>query len=424
MKMYKGESDMIDRDILVNRFMKYVSFDTQSDEDNDTICPSTKGQTVLAQYLADELKRLGLRDVSLDENGYVMATLPANGAEKAPVVGFISHLDTSPDAPGGPVQPHIVTAYDGGDIVLNQEEHIILSPKDFPRLLAYKGQDIMVTDGKTLLGADDKAGMTAIVTAAEYLLHHREIPHGTVRIGFTPDEETGRSALLFDVAKFAADFAYTVDGGELGGLEYENFNAANPVITLYGRSVHTGDAKGKMINAISLASKWQQMLPAGEKPEYTEGRDGFFHVYKISGGVEQCTLHMLVRDHDRDRFEARKQYLRNIARFFNETYGDHTVVIKEHDVYYNMLDVIRDGHMDVVDLAKDAMKAVGITPVVAPIRGGTDGAQLSFRGLPCPNLFTGGANFHGRFEYLPLDSLKKSCETVIEIIKLAAGKEK
>lgn len=419
--MCKGESDMIDRDILVNRFMKYVSFDTQSDEDNDTVCPSTKG---LAQYLADELKRLGLRDVSLDENGYVMATLPANGAEKAPVVGFISHLDTSPDAPGGPVQPHIVTAYDGGDIVLNQEKHIILSPKDFPRLLAYKGQDIMVTDGKTLLGADDKAGMTAIVTAAEYLLHHREIPHGTVRIGFTPDEETGRSAHLFDVAKFAADFAYTVDGGELGGLEYENFNAANPVITLYGRSVHTGDAKGKMINAISLASKWQQMLPAGEKPEYTEGRDGFFHVYKISGGVEQCTLHMLVRDHDRDRFEARKQYLRNMVRFFNETYGDHTVVIKEHDVYYNMLDVIRDGHMDVVDLAKDAMKAVGITPVVAPIRGGTDGAQLSFRGLPCPNLFTGGANFHGRFEYLPLDSLKKSCETVIEIIKLAAGKEK
>lgn len=373
----------------------------------------------MAQYLAEELRRIGLSDVSLDENGYVMATLPANGAEQAPVVGFISHLDTSPDAPGGPVQPHIVTAYDGGDIVLNQEEHIILSPTDFPGLLAYTGQDIMVTDGKTLLGADDKAGMTAIVSAAEYLLQHREIPHGTVRIGFTPDEETGRSALLFDVAKFDADFAYTVDGGELGGLEYENFNAANPVITIYGRSVHTGDAKGKMVNAISLASKWQQMLPAGEKPEYTEGRDGFFHVYKISGGVEQCTIHMLVRDHDRKRFEDRKQYLRNMARFFNETYGDNTVVIKEHDVYYNMLDVIQNGHMDVVDLAKDAMKAVGITPVIAPIRGGTDGAQLSFRGLPCPNLFTGGANFHGRFEYLPLDSLKKSCETVIEIIKLA-----
>lgn len=417
--MYKGESGMIDRDILVNRFMKYVSFDTQSDEDNNTVCPSTKGQTVLAQYLVEELHRIGLSDVSLDENGYVMATLPANGAEQAPVVGFISHLDTSPDAPGGPVQPHIVTAYDGGDIVLNQEEHIILSPTDFPGLLAYTGQDIMVTDGKTLLGADDKAGMTAIVSAAEYLLQHREIPHGTVRIGFTPDEETGRSALLFDVAKFDADFAYTVDGGELGGLEYENFNAANPVITIYGRSVHTGDAKGKMINAISLASKWQQMLPAGEKPEYTEGRDGFFHVYKISGGVEQCTIHMLVRDHDRKRFEDRKQYLRNMARFFNETYGDNTVDIKEHDVYYNMLDVIQNGHMDVVDLAKDAMKAVGITPVIAPIRGGTDGAQLSFRGLPCPNLFTGGANFHGRFEYLPLDSLKKSCETVIEIIKLA-----
>lgn len=410
---------MIDRDILVNRFMKYVSFDTQSDEDNNTVCPSTKRQTVLAQYLAEELRRIGLSDVSLDEHGYVMATLPANGAEQAPVVGFISHLDTSPDAPGGPVKPRIVTDYDGGDIVLNQEEKIILSPQDFPGLLAYTGQDIMVTDGKTLLGADDKAGVTAIVSAAEYLLQHRDIPHGTVRIGFTPDEETGRSALLFDVAKFAADFAYTVDGGELGGLEYENFNAANPVITIYGRSVHTGDAKGKMVNAISLASKWQQMLPAGEKPEYTEGRDGFFHVYKISGGVEQCTIHMLVRDHDRKRFEDRKQYLRNMARFFNETYGDNTVVIKEHDVYYNMLDVIQNGHMDVVNLAKDAMKAVGITPVIAPIRGGTDGAQLSFRGLPCPNLFTGGANFHGRFEYLPLDSLKKSCEMVIEIIKLA-----
>ena len=419
MKMYKGEYGMIDRDILVNRFMKYVSFDTQSDEDNNTVCPSTKRQTVLAQYLAEELRRIGLSDVSLDEHGYVMATLPANGAEQAPVVGFISHLDTSPDAPGGPVKPRIVTDYDGGDIVLNQEEKIILSPQDFPGLLAYTGQDIMVTDGKTLLGADDKAGVTAIVSAAEYLLQHRDIPHGTVRIGFTPDEETGRSALLFDVAKFAADFAYTVDGGELGGLEYENFNAANPVITIYGRSVHTGDAKGKMVNAISLASKWQQMLPAGEKPEYTEGRDGFFHVYKISGGVEQCTIHMLVRDHDRKRFEDRKQYLRNMARFFNETYGDNTVVIKEHDVYYNMLDVIQNGHMDVVNLAKDAMKAVGITPVIAPIRGGTDGAQLSFRGLPCPNLFTGGANFHGRFEYLPLDSLKKSCEMVIEIIKLA-----
>lgn len=417
--MYKGEYGMIDRDILVNRFMKYVSFDTQSDEDNNTVCPSTKRQTVLAQYLAEELRRIGLSDVSLDEHGYVMATLPANGAEQAPVVGFISHLDTSPDAPGGPVKPRIVTDYDGGDIVLNQEEKIILSPQDFPGLLAYTGQDIMVTDGKTLLGADDKAGVTAIVSAAEYLLQHRDIPHGTVRIGFTPDEETGRSALLFDVAKFAADFAYTVDGGELGGLEYENFNAANPVITIYGRSVHTGDAKGKMVNAISLASKWQQMLPAGEKPEYTEGRDGFFHVYKISGGVEQCTIHMLVRDHDRKRFEDRKQYLRNMARFFNETYGDNTVVIKEHDVYYNMLDVIQNGHMDVVNLAKDAMKAVGITPVIAPIRGGTDGAQLSFRGLPCPNLFTGGANFHGRFEYLPLDSLKKSCEMVIEIIKLA-----
>ena len=290
----------------------------------------------------------------------------------------------------------------------------------FPEVLKYKGQDILFTDGTTLLGADDKAGITAIVSAMEYLIQHPDIAHGMIRIGFTPDEETGRSAALFDVKQFAADFAYTVDGGELGGLEYENFNAANPVITFHGRSVHTGDAKGKMVNALSIAAEWQQLLPAGEKPEYTEGHEGFFHVYKMNGDVETCTMHMLVRDHDRDRFEARKQYLRNMARFFNETYGDHTVVIKEHDVYYNMLDVIRDGHMDVVDLAKDAMKAVGITPVVAPIRGGTDGAQLSFRGLPCPNLFTGGANFHGRYEYLPVPSLVKACETVVEIAKRAA----
>ena len=312
-------------------------------------------------------------------------TLPASGAEQAPVVGFISHLDTSPDAPGGPVG-HIMspTATDG-DIVLNQEEKIILSPQDFPGLLAYTGQDIMVTDSKTLLGADDKAGVTAIVSAAEYLLQHRDIPHGTVRIGFTPDEETGRSALLFDVAKFDADFAYTVDGGELGGLEYENFNAANPVITIYGRSVHTGDAKGKMVCSISLASKWQQMPSGREKPEYTEGRDGFFHVYKISGGVEQCTIHMLVRDHDRKRFEDRKQYLRNMARFFNETYGDNTVVIKEHDVYYNMLDVIQNGHMDVVDLAKDAMKAVSITLSLHPYTWQYDPRSPAFfPRLPAP----------------------------------------
>ena len=408
---------MIDRDILVNRFMKYVSFDTQSDEDNDTVCPSTKGQTVLAQYLADELKRLGLSDVSLDENGYVMATLPANGAEKAPVVGFISHLDTSPDAPGGPVQPHIVTAYDGGDIVLNQEEHIILSPKDFPRLLAYKGQDIMVTDGKTLLGADDKAGMTAIVTAAEYLLHHREIPHGTVRIGFTPDEETGRSALLFDVAKFAADFAYTVDGGELGGLEYENFNAAVARITFKGRNVHPGYAKHKMINSLRVAVQYAIMLPRWETPEHTEGYEGFYHLISCEGSVEETTLSYIIRDHDRAKFEQKKKLFADVAAFLNAKYGEGTVTATIKDSYYNMKEKILP-HMELVDNAKLAMEHVGVTPVVTPIRGGTDGARLSFEGLPCPNIFTGGHNFHGRYEYVAYEDMHKAYEVLCELVNI------
>lgn len=356
---------MIDTEHVVQRFLKYVSFDTQSDEDNDAVCPSTPGQLVFAKALAEELKAIGLSDVTLDEHGYIMATLPANGAE-GPVVGFISHVDTSPDASGKDIKPVRVTDYDGKDVVLNEAEGIVFSTKAFPEVLKYKGQDILFTDGTTLLGADDKAGITAIVSAMEYLIQHPDIAHGTIRIGFTPDEETGRSAALFDVKQFAAAFAYTVDGGELGGLEYENFNAANPVITFHGRSVHTGDAKGKMVNALSIAAEWQQLLPAGEKPEYTEGHEGFFHVYKLNGDVETCTMHMLVR------------------------------------------------------LAKEAMAAVGVTPQVAPIRGGTDGAQLSFRGLPCPNLFTGGANFHGRYEYLPIPSLVKACETVIEIAKRAA----
>lgn len=410
---------MMDQEQLVQRFLKYISFDTQSDEDNDAVCPSTPGQLVFARALAQELRDIGLRDVSLDEHGYIMATLPANGVSGA-TVGFISHLDTAPDASGKGIKPKIVRYYDGKDIVLNEKENIVFSTKAFPEVLKYKGQDIIFTDGTTLLGADDKAGVTAIVSAMEYFVNHPEVKHGAVRIGFTPDEETGRSALLFDVKKFAADFAYTVDGDEIGGLEYENFNAANPVITFHGRSVHTGDAKGKMINALSLAAEWQMCLPAGEKPEYTEGREGFFHVYKLDGDVETCTMHMLVRDHDRRHFERRKALLQQMADFFNEKYGDGTVVVTPHDVYYNMLEKIQDGHMDIVDLAKEAMQAAGVTPRISPIRGGTDGAQLSFRGLPCPNLFTGGANFHGRYEYLPIPSLVKACETVIEIAKRAA----
>lgn len=414
----------LDMDVMVKRFKDYISFDTQSDEENDKACPSTPGQMVLSKHLAEELKSIGLTEVELDNHGYVMATLPANGVSGAPVVGFIAHVDTSPDAAGGPIKPLIVKAYDGKDVVLNENGPIVFKTKDFPEVLKYKGQDIMFTDGTTLLGADDKAGVTAIVSAMEYLVKHPEIKHGKIRVGFTPDEETGRSADLFDVEKFGADFAYTIDGGELGGLEYENFNAANPVITFHGRSFHTGDAKGKMINAITLAAEWQQMLPAGEKPEYTEGYEGFFHVYKIAGGVEKCTMNMLVRDHSRQKFEQRKAYLHTMADFFNQKYGEGTVAVTPHDVYFNMLEKIEDGNMYVVELAKQAMEAAGVTPDVQPIRGGTDGARLSFMGLPCPNIFTGGANFHGRFEYLPLNSLKKAGETVLGIATGAASLKK
>ncbi len=404
---------------LVKRFKDYISYNTQSDEDNDKECPSTPGQMVFAKHLAEELKDIGLSDVTLDAHGYIMATLPANDGGAGKTIGFISHLDTAPDAPGGPMHPRIVKDYDGKDIVLNEKENVILSPNEFPELLDYKGQDIMVTDGMTLLGADDKAGLTAIVTAAEYLVKHPDIKHGTIRIGVTPDEETGRSATLFDVEEFGADFAYTVDGGAIGGLEYETFNAANPIITFHGRSVHTGDAKGKMLNALTLAAEWQSLLPAGEKPEYTEGYEGFFHVYKISGGVETCTMHMLVRDHDRAKFEERKAFLNKLAAFFNERYGAGTVEVTPHDVYYNMREKIEDGNMYVVDLAKEAMREAGIEPVISPVRGGTDGSQLSFRGLPCPNLFTGGLNYHGRYEYLPLPSLKAAAETTLHLMVLA-----
>ena len=406
-------------DSLVTRFKDYISYDTQSDEENDKECPSTPGQMVFAKHLYEEFQRIGLSDVTLDAHGYLMATLPANDGGVGKTVGFIAHLDTSPDAAGGPIHPQIVKAYDGGDIVLNENGPIVLSPKEFPELLAYKGQDIMTTDGTTLLGADDKAGLTAIVSAAEYLLSHPEIPHGKIRIGVTPDEETGRSATLFDVEKFGASFAYTVDGGAIGGLEYETFNAANPVITFHGRSVHTGDAKGKMRNALTLAAEWQQLLPPGEKPEYTEGYEGFFHVYKLEGGVETCTMHMLVRDHDRTKFEARKAFLDKLAAFFNERYGAGTVEITPHDVYYNMREKIEDGNLYVVELAKQAMREAGVAPVISPVRGGTDGSQLSFRGLPCPNLFTGGLNYHGRYEYLPLPSLLAAAETTLHLMVLA-----
>lgn len=411
----------IKMETVVKRFRDYISFNTQSDEANDKECPSTPGQMVLAKHLADELRSIGLTEVTVDEHGYVMATLLANNGGDGPVVGFISHLDTSPDASGGPIHEQIIHAYPGGDIVLNKEKGIVFSVADFPGIERYKGQDIMMTDGTTLLGADDKAGVTAIVSAAEYLMAHPEISHGKIRLGFTPDEETGRSADRFDVKVFGADFAYTVDGGELGGLEYENFNAANPTILFHGRSVHTGDAKGKMKNAVSMAAEWQQMLPAGEKPEYTEGHEGFFHVHTVAGSVELVTMEMLVRDHDRAHFERRKALLDDMAAFFNKKYGEGSVEVHHRDVYYNMLEKIENGNLYVVELAREAMEEIGIEPDVQPIRGGTDGARLSFMGLPCPNLFTGGANFHGRFEYLPLPSLKKAAELVLAIMVKAAS---
>ena len=412
----------ISMDVLVKRFKDYVGFDTKSNEDNDQVCPSTPGQMVLAKHLTEELKSLGLVDVKLDNHGYIMATLPANGCENAPVVGFISHMDTSPDASGANIKPQVVERYDGADIVLNKEQEIVLSSKEFPSLLKYTGQPIMTTDGTTLLGADDKAGLTAIVSAAEYLLQHPEIKHGKIRLGFTPDEETGRSADRFDVDAFGADFAYTVDGDELGSLEYENFNAANASITFKGRSVHTGDAKDKMINANVVAMEWQQMLPAGERPEHTEGYEGFYHVHKVSGDVEKVTMTMLIRDHDKKKFALRKEYLQEMAALLNKKYGEGTVVVDCKDMYLNMREKMEEA-MYVVDLAKKAMESVGVKPMVKPIRGGTDGARLSFMGLPCPNLFTGGTNFHGRYEFLPLLSLQKAAETVLAIMT-EAGKMK
>ncbi len=407
---------------VVDRFLQYVKFDTQSDELTQ-MTPSTPGQMIFAQHLEKELEELGLTEISLDENGYLMASLPASpGAENVPVIGFIAHLDTSPDASGRHVNPRIVKAYDGKDIPLNSEKGIILRPEEFPELLDYTGQDLIVTDGNTLLGADDKAGIAEIITAIDYLKKHPEIKHGKIRIAFNPDEEIGMGAHKFDVDRFGAKWAYTMDGGAVGELEYENFNAAVAKVTFHGRNVHPGSAKHKMINSIRIANQFAIMLPRWETPEHTEGYEGFYHLTSIEGTVEKTVLTYIIRDHDRDRFERRKKELEHLTRKINHEFpGVAELEIK--DQYYNMREKI-DPVMHIVEIVEEAMRRAGVTPVVVPIRGGTDGAQLSFKGLPCPNIFAGGLNFHGRYEFVPIPSMEKATATIVEIARLVAEENK
>mgnify|MGYP004658282487 FL=1 len=403
---------------LLDRFLKYVTFDTQSSETTGTT-PSTPGQLVFAEALKKELKAMGLEEISLDEKSYLMATLPANTDEKFPTVGFIAHLDTSPDMSGKDVQPRIV-AYKGGDIVLNEEENIVLSTAMFPELADYEGQDIIVTNGKTLLGADDKAGVAAIISAVQYLQEHPEVKHGKIRLGFTPDEEIGAGADHFDVAKFGCDYAYTIDGGEVGELEYENFNAATAKVSFKGLNVHPGYAKDKMLNASLLAVEFAGWLPAAQRPEHTVGYEGFFHLIGMTGSIEEASLTYIIRDHDRKLFEDRKQLLQSFVDQMNRLHPNSTT-LAVRDQYYNMREVVEPKKY-IVDLAYKAMESVGVVPEVKPIRGGTDGARLSFMGLPCPNIFAGGLNFHGRYEFLPVPSLEKSMQTIIKIAELSAQK--
>ena len=403
---------------LIDRFLKYVSFETTSDEESG-VTPSTPGQMVLAKYLKEELENLGLQEVFLDENGYLYATLPANTSKQVPVVGFIAHMDTAPDMSGKNVTPRIVQNYDGGDIVLNAAENIVLSPAQFPELKNHVGEDLIVTDGNTLLGADDKAGIAEIISGVEYLMQHPEIEHGKIRIAFNPDEEIGLGAHKFDVERFGCDFAYTFDGGEVGELEFENFNAAAAKLTFTGRNVHPGTAKNKMINSIRVANHFISMLPSHETPEHTEGYEGFYHIIGFSGNVEQTVVNYIIRDHSRERFESRKREFQHLTNKINAEYGEGTLKLELRDQYYNMREKI-EPVMYVIDIAKEAMLAAGVEPVVKAIRGGTDGAQLSFKGLPCPNIFAGGMNMHGRFEYVHITSMEKAMKVVVKIAELTA----
>jgi len=400
---------------ITQRFLKYVSFHTTSDE-NSGLTPSTPGQMVFSKYLAEELAAIGMKETSLDNNGYLMATLPANCDKDVPTIGFIAHVDTSPEMSGENIQARIVENYDGKDILLNKKEQIVLETSVFPEILQYKGQDIIVTDGTTLLGADDKAGIAEIVTAMEYLIAHPEIKHGKVRIAFTPDEEIGQGAHHFDVKKFGAEWAYTMDGGQVGELEYENFNAASAKVTFNGLNVHPGYAKGKMINSILIANKYIAMLPADETPAETEGYEGFYHLLAIEGGIEKTSSTYIIRDHDHEQFLFRKKHMQELVEKINTIYGPNAATIELKDQYYNMREKV-EPIMHIVDRAAEAMKEVGVTPIIKPIRGGTDGSQLSFKGLPCPNIFAGGHNFHGRFEYLPIQSMEKATQVIIHIIK-------
>jgi len=411
---------MLDKQHIINRFISYVTIDTQSDPNSETT-PSTSKQWDLANALVKELKAIGMQDVTIDENAYIMATLPSNVGHKVPTIGFISHFDTSPDFTGTNVKPKIVENYDGKDIILNEKDDIVLSPDYFEDLLLYKGQTLITTDGTTLLGADDKAGITEIVSAMEYLLNYPELKHGTIRVGFTPDEEIGRGAHKFDVHKFGADWAYTMDGSQVGELEFENFNAASAKVKVQGKIVHPGYAKGKMINSMYIASGFIDNLPRLETPEHTEGYQGFFHLHQIDGKVDETVLHYIIRDHDMDHFNARKEVMQKLANDINSEYAREVISIEIKDQYFNMKEKV-EPVMHIVDIAEEAMKELHIKPIIKPIRGGTDGSQLSYKGLPCPNIFAGGHNFHGRYEYVPVESIIKATEVICKIAELTAEK--
>lgn len=405
---------------LIERFIRYVQINTQSDENSQT-CPSTPGQLTFARMLVEELKEIGLQDVSLDENGYVMATLPSNIDSEIPVIGFLAHMDTSPDYTAEGVKPQLIV-HKGGNIVLNQDKNIILSAAEFPDINKYSGQALITTDGTTLLGADDKSGIAEIITAMEYLIKHPEIKHGTIRIAFTPDEEIGRGADRFDVTKFGAGFAYTLDGGPLGELEYENFNAAKAKITIQGLNVHPGTAKNQMKNSMRIAMELNNMLPVSEVPEHTEKYEGFFHLIQLAGTVEKTTMSYIIRDHHMSLFTKKKELMQKMVDFLNHKYGENTITLELTDQYYNMKEKVQPV-FHIIELAQQAMAECGVEPRVIPIRGGTDGSRLSYMGLPCPNLFAGGHNFHSRFEFIPVKSMEKAVEVIIKIVELHAARE-